>query len=88
MAFGRIGGDHTTSLGLRVRQSAVNTADGKLGLLFGKTFAAGAKQGNFYAKAVVHHGFGGSGGLSAAYGLRQEDKSEIVSSCLHPSRRA
>lgn len=68
--FGHIGsGDHTASNGLKVKQSSINPAWGRLGLLIGHNFKGrdGEQRGNVYLRGSWLKGLGGSGSLGASY---------------------
>lgn len=68
--FGHIGsGDHTTDNGLNVKQSSINPAWGRLGVLIGHDFKGrdGEQKGNVYLRGSWLKGLGGAGSLSASY---------------------
>ena len=68
LSLGHIGsGNHTTSSGLEVSQSSINTSVGRIGILFGKDFGSENKKGNAYFKASWIHDFSGDGTLTGAF---------------------
>ena len=68
LSLGHIGsGNHTTSSGLEVNQSSINTSTGRIGVLFGKDFGSENKKGNAYFKASWIHDFSGDGNLSGTF---------------------
>lgn len=68
LALGHINsGEYTMSNGLQVKQDAISTFTGRLGVLTGKTFKNQGGVGNTYFKASVLHEFSGNGSAQAYY---------------------
>lgn len=70
VSLGRINSaNHMASNGVRFEQSGLNTAQTRLGMLFGKDFTSGAEKnkGNAYLRMSWLHDFSGCGALNASY---------------------
>lgn len=70
IGFGHLGkANYTTSNGVRMNQSSIDTTWGRLGILFGKYYQNedGSQKGNVYIRGSVIHDFGSSGSLTAQY---------------------
>lgn len=68
--FGHIGsGDHIADNGLSIKQSSINPAWGRLGVLIGHDFKGrdGEQKGNVYLRGSWLKGLGGAGSLGASY---------------------